>query len=291
MAYPAEFNITYYKGDTYEFRIYPKNADNTDFNLTEYSFGSGYDTAVFMIADARGSAATMSRRCFAKISTDGDYVLCSIRPSDSEFLNAGASYVYDVSIRKASGDNGYPIVQTLLTGTIAVTDEIYAGTGNIHEEFDTNKYLVTYHSTGNTSGFAPVDSNQYLKNQTVNILNAGTLEKVGYTFAGWTTSSNGTGNVYNAGDQIAIGTSDINFYSKWVADEHIVTFESNGGSAVSSGTFVTDGSILIPTPEPTKSGYTFAGWYDNEDLTTQVSFPYTPKGALDITLYAKWVEE
>ena len=40
--------------------------------------------------------------------------------------------------------------------------------------------------------------------------------------------------------------------------------------------------------DPTKTGYTFAGWYADEELTTAYDFA-TPVTA-DTTLYAKWTE-
>ena len=49
MAFPGELNINYYKGDTYEFSIYPKNADGSAMNLTNY-------LPQFTISLARGTA-------------------------------------------------------------------------------------------------------------------------------------------------------------------------------------------------------------------------------------------
>ncbi|RHR11174.1 hypothetical protein DWX58_01590 [Pseudoflavonifractor sp. AF19-9AC] len=64
-----------------------------------------------------------------------------------------------------------------------------------------------------------------------------------------------------------------------------VTFNSNGGSAVASQT-VTYNTVATEPAAPTRSGYTFDGWYSDEGLTTVYDFsaPVTS----DITLYAKW---
>lgn len=115
MAFPGTYNINYYKGDTYEFRIYPKDAAGEPFDL------SGYDgSQSFTIANARGSEASVTVYAFASIETD--YLLCAIRPADSLNLVAGTTYYYDVSIDK-TGVN-YDSVFTLLTGTITVTDHV-----------------------------------------------------------------------------------------------------------------------------------------------------------------------
>jgi hypothetical protein len=115
MAFPGTYNINYYKGDTYEFRIYPKDAAGEPFDLTDY-IGS----ESFTIANVRGSEATTTVYAFADIVDD--YVLCTIRPGDSLNLVAGTTYYYDVSIDKTGDD--YDSVFTLLTGTITVTDHV-----------------------------------------------------------------------------------------------------------------------------------------------------------------------
>ena len=54
MGFPATFNILYYRGDTYEFVIQPKNADGTAFNLTDYPSAS----AKFTVASRAGAIDT-----------------------------------------------------------------------------------------------------------------------------------------------------------------------------------------------------------------------------------------
>ena len=66
-----------------------------------------------------------------------------------------------------------------------------------------------------------------------------------------------------------------------------VQFEENGGSAVADMDGLSyDATISAPT-EPTKTGYTFAGWYKDENYATQWNFS-SDKVTDDITLYAKW---
>lgn len=68
---------------------------------------------------------------------------------------------------------------------------------------------------------------------------------------------------------------------------YIVTFETNGGSAVASQTIVDNGTATTPT-EPTKTGYTFAGWYTDAGCTN--SYDFLAAVTESITLYAKWTE-
>lgn len=86
-----------------------------------------------------------------------------------------------------------------------------------------------------------------------------------YTFSGWATSAGG-GVEYADGASVNNLTSTpngiFNLYAKW-----------------------TGGSVTLPTP--TRSGYVFAGWYDeNENFIGNAGASYTPTA--DITLKAHW---
>jgi len=65
-----------------------------------------------------------------------------------------------------------------------------------------------------------------------------------------------------------------------------VMYNSNGGTAMSNGTFDFGGSIAEPTA-PTRDGHIFVGW-SATDGGTAVTFPYSPDVASDVNLYAKW---
>lgn len=67
--------------------------------------------------------------------------------------------------------------------------------------------------------------------------------------------------------------------------KYTVTFDSNGGSAVSSAS-VASGSKVTKPADPTKAGYTFVNWYKDENCTEAWNFDDPVTG--DITLYAKW---
>jgi hypothetical protein len=154
MAFPATYDFNYYKGDTFEFRIYPKKNDGTVFDLSPYrnqptNFANQpddvtdteapYDGAQFTIAEVRGATkivnnlpvAVVPIECFARVSDDNTFVQCAIRPPEGEQLIAGTEYVYDVEVRKEAGTPGlgqYALVQTLLTGKITVTDQVTGAT-------------------------------------------------------------------------------------------------------------------------------------------------------------------
>ena len=66
-------------------------------------------------------------------------------------------------------------------------------------------------------------------------------------------------------------------------DVYTVTFNTNGGTAVASQTVDHGGKATKPA-NPTKTGYTFAGWYTEAD--TEFNFNTPIESAT--TLYAKW---
>jgi hypothetical protein len=120
MAFPAVFNINYYRGDTYEFRIYPKDANGNPFPLTGYDLANG---VTFTMSTQRGEEGILDQlEGYAKISADRSYIDCAILPSNGDDMDFSTTYVYDVEISKAG--TPYPLITTLLTGTISVTEQI-----------------------------------------------------------------------------------------------------------------------------------------------------------------------
>lgn len=117
MAFPGTYDFSYYKGDTLEFRVYPKDASGAAFDL------SGFANTKFTLSQSRGSSGTASSiEAFATISNSADYILCAIRPADAESMDATKTYVYDVEISKSGSP--YPLVYTVLTGSITIKDQV-----------------------------------------------------------------------------------------------------------------------------------------------------------------------
>lgn len=71
-----------------------------------------------------------------------------------------------------------------------------------------------------------------------------------------------------------------------VTPTYVVSFESNGGSSVTSQSVEEGGYATEPT-DPTRENYIFDGWYSDSSLSAEWSF--TTSITADITLYAKWV--
>ena len=111
MAFPGTYNFNYYRGDTLEFVIQPKNSNGEAFDLSNYS-------AIFTIATARGIAGTVAT---AVVNDVTNIITCTITPSVGRALAAGP-LVYDVQITNTIPNPD--VIFTLLTGTITITNDI-----------------------------------------------------------------------------------------------------------------------------------------------------------------------
>lgn len=114
MAFPANYNIQYYQGDTYQFVIRPKTSAGDIFPLDELSYNS-----YFKIDTERGRAEGLGRQAVSSISDNS--VICTITPELGDQLDAGTLYFYDVAVADKENSD---IVYTLLTGTITITADI-----------------------------------------------------------------------------------------------------------------------------------------------------------------------
>ena len=107
--------------------------------------------------------------------------------------------------------------------------------------------------------------------------------KSGYIFLGWYYDSDFTNEAF-AGDPLS---GDVVLYAMWVLNTYTIIFEENGGSTISD----IEEAIELPSelPIPTKSGYTFLGWYYDSDFTNEAFAGDLLTG--DVTLYAMWGEK
>jgi uncharacterized repeat protein (TIGR02543 family) len=77
-------------------------------------------------------------------------------------------------------------------------------------------YAVKFFGNAQSSGLPPLQAMLGSGQNMVAPNNQGELSKVGYTFAGWNTRSNGSGTTYAPGSTIRMTNSDVNLYAKWI---------------------------------------------------------------------------
>lgn len=107
-------------------------------------------------------------------------------------------------------------------------------------------------------------------------------EHDGYSFGGWYTDNNTFENQFEF-DTMPLGGATL--YAKWNLNQYTITYELDGGTnnANNPATYTYD-SATITLQDPTKTGYTFAGWYVGADQVTQIA--HNSHG--EITLTAHW---
>ena len=108
------------------------------------------------------------------------------------------------------------------------------------------------------------------------IVQPNTPTKSGYTFNGWDVTPAGT-----------MPAANTTYTATWtpVATLYTVTFNSNGGSAVSPITQGSAGASITMPAAPTYAGHTFQGWVIG-GTTKAAGASYTP--AANVTAYATW---
>ena len=105
-----------------------------------------------------------------------------------------------------------------------------------------------------------------------------------YTFAGWYQDPEGT-TLYNFEGK-TMPANDIIVYAKWAAPTYTVKFDLNG--ATSEGAYsdqtVEKGKLATKPTDPTRDGYTFAGW-------TKEGSPFSFQTQIteNTTLTAQWI--
>ena len=93
-------------------------------------------------------------------------------------------------------------------------------------------------------------------------LTSNSFTRTGYTFAGWSTSQDGAV-VYADGASVSnLATTDgavVTLYAVWEIGRYTLTFDTAGGSPIDPITQEYGTAITAPS-DPTRTGYTFAGW-------------------------------
>lgn len=110
-----------------------------------------------------------------------------------------------------------------------------------------------------------------------------------YTFAGWNTKADGSGQFY--ADMAEVDTSawtgNVTLYAQWTPITYGITYELNGGTNHDSNPATYTTAAAVTLNEPVRKGYQFEGWY--EESSYQNKMTEIPAGSMgDITFYAKW---
>ena len=150
---------------------------------------------------------------------------------------------------------------------ITVTKDI-----TLHSKYEINKYTVTYMNEGT----------KYIDDQQINYKEKAVKpepnpSKIGYTFKYWSVKENGE--EYNFNNEI---TEDITLYAVYEINKYTVTYINEGSEYHKEE--LTYGSKHEKIEDPFKTGYTFTGWYNENEEKVEYPIIVTK----DITLHSKY---
>ncbi|MBN1186970.1 MAG: InlB B-repeat-containing protein [Bacteroidales bacterium] len=184
------------------------------------------------------------------------------------------------------------------TGDNVASGDSFTVNGNVtfYAQWVVKQFTLSFNGNSNTSGDAP-ELKKYSYHATVTVPDKGTLKRDGYTFTGWNTAQNGSGNSFSAADTFTMPASEMVLYAKWTAlPTYTVTYNKNSAD---SGTVPVDSNPYYKGKEVTvagnpgklsKSSASFSGWNTKGDGTGEsynagAKFPM-PDSA--VMLYVKW---
>jgi uncharacterized repeat protein (TIGR02543 family) len=152
----------------------------------------------------------------------------------------------------------------------------------LYAQWTVIQYIVTWNANG---GSVTPSSN------TVNAggsVTAPTPTRSGYTFLHWRDTPSGDF-LYsvNAGASFT-PPSSITMYARWSIIQYTVTYNANGGT-VSPTSATVDAGSSTTLPTPSRSGFTFNGWYTASSGGSFLGLggtSYTPSSS--ITIFAQW---
>lgn len=236
------------------------------------------------------------------MGTNGWYVFNGNQPTREGYTfkglytaASGGEQIYG-SNGLATGDGIYWKVSLVGDGSGAVTYEwIYPGNVTLYAQWTANKYYVKYNANGGSGSM----SNSTHTYNTASNLFANTFKRTGYTFNGWNTKADGTGDSYSDKASIKTLTSvsggTVTLYAKWKANTYNIRYNANGGSGYMNNSTHTYGTPKALTENTfVKNGYTFNGWNTKQDGTgTVLTDKHTITGLTTtnnatVDIYAQW---
>jgi uncharacterized repeat protein (TIGR02543 family) len=209
---------------------------------------------------------------YSGLTQNHQYFPVDITVSSTDLTSGGTYYIwlYTTSFTHVHYD-------AKVTGTLAGTLQTYTISYNANGGTGApSSQTKTYGTTLTLSDKKPTKSNSSATGYKVTFDTQGgsavsaitSSKTTTYTFSKWNTKSDGSGTSYNAGASYTANAA-ATLYAQYTSS-------------------TSNGAITLPSA-PTKSGYTFNGWYDAASGGTKIGnagASYTPTKA--ITLYAQW---
>ncbi len=305
----ASIDIT---GNPVLYAIWEKVIENPEYAVT-IDFGKLTETSSTsnIVTDLERSGYSLTSTSNVSYDTNVEYLGLKIKNNESKLVfKVRAGYTVTVVTKQAStgtatySKNGEEVVVNLAQNgptsfditdsdaeiTIARDTEstFVINAITIVQTAETpDTYTVTYNANGGEN--VPTDSTQYSSGDTVTI--SSTLPtRTNYIFAGWTSSAfSGT---KQAGETFTMPENNVTLTASWTATYIVTYVDGVDGEEISmpsnSNRFKEGATFTISGANPSRLGYTFAGWVSSAfDGVKQANASFTMP-ASDVTLTATW---
>ena len=218
-------------------------------------------------------------------SADTVYVTCTATPATGYHLN----YIYVEGKTDSTTTNPYEFSDYIKHWFDTTTKHRVC-----KAYFAINNYQVSFNGNGNTSGSM---SNQSFTYDQAQNLTANGYSKIGYSFAGWSTSANGSveySNSQSVSNLTSTNNGTVTLYAVWTANTYTVTLDKQSGSGGSSSVTATYDSAMPEITPPERTGYSFKGYYTGTNGSGTKYYDNNGKSVQNwdktsnTTLYANW---
>ena len=287
--------------------VYTDDADTTcndcGYVKPTYAISASPETLDFG-SKAEGYAAAPDAQEVTITNTGKQSVTVNLPTSTNYIITAGEGFANGTATLAANDGTATFTVQPktgLGVGSHDDTLNISGSDGtsaNVQLSFAvTETAPVTYTLTVELNGGSGnATDGEYPAGKDVNI-DAGT--RSGYRFVGWTSSNGGTfADPSSASTTFTMPAADTTITANWkdngggstggsTTDYYRLTFDTNGGSEISSIRRAEYTTIDLTDYTPTREGYEFTGWYADEDLTDKIT---SIRLIRNTTVYAGWEE-
>lgn len=168
-------------------------------------------------------------------------------------------------------------------GTKISADTVVTVHGNqtLYAHWSPRLFVVTFDANG---GYVSTNSMSLTFGEAYGSLPNPTREH--YIFNGWYTAPTGGTKVTSSSTHQT--NKDITLYAQWTRSTCKITFNANNGTVSTKEKLVECGKTYGTLPVPTRTGYSFAGWYTAVSGGSLVSESTLVNSNSDHTLYARW---
>ena len=207
-----------------------------------------------------GSVSTASRTCYS------GYAIGGTLPTPTR---TGYSF------------NGWYTAESGGTQVTTASSFTSASSVTIYAHWTANQYTITYNANGGTVN---TSSKTVTYDSTYGSLATPSL--TGYSFIGWFTAASG-GSQITESTKVTI-TSNQTIYAHWTPIQYTISYNANGGTVNTSSKTVTYDSTYGSLVTPSRTGYSFSGWFTAASGGSQIIESTKVTITSNQTIYAHW---